>query len=179
MFPNLLPFAKKNHQNAAASTTPERIFSYFGRVWSKERNKLSTESACNLTFALANLKLASSYEKDQKKKKQTTRPKMQNMLESSSSSAATVAAAAVSPVAAVASVVSEGPEVINLIEDTDEKDEIENEDLVVFLEDDDEDDDDADTVELPQGGVAQLNIGEESAKLEEEIRCWIDASNEI
>ena len=68
---------------------------------------------------------------------------------------------------------------INLIEDTDEKDEIENEDLVVFLEDDDEDNDDVDTVELPQGGVAQLNIGEESAKLEEEIRCWIDASNEI
>ena len=27
--------------------------------------------------------------------------------------------------------------------------------------------------------VAQLNIGEESAKLEEEIRYWIDASNEI
>ena len=80
-----------------------------------------------------------------------------------------------SPVAAAASVVPEGPEVINLIKDNDEKDEIEKEDLVVFLEDDD----DADTVELPQGGVAQLNIGEESAKLEEEIRCWIDVSNEI
>ena len=181
VFPGLLPIAKQVHQNPGASTTPERIFSYFGRVWSKERNKLAPESACKLTFALANLKLAAAERQKRKKPSTPTNAKTVISADSSSTSAASAAAAAS---AAVIDIQDCEDTVTVAVTNRDsqihEEDEEDSESCIIVLDDDedDEDDEDADLVELPPGGVAAIDIAAESAQLEDDIRVWIDTSDE-
>ena len=61
-----------------------------------------------------------------------------------------------------------------------EEDEEDSGNCIIVLDDDedDEDDEDADLVELPPGGVAAIDIAAESAQLEDDIRVWIDTSDE-
>ena len=77
---------KKYHAILTSSSTVERNFKILNLQWTKNRNHLKTETACDLAFIATNLMFLNIYDETEKEKR-LSRKRKANSASSSSSSA--------------------------------------------------------------------------------------------